>query len=261
MNDVSVASESEPPRWSPARWLVMVLLFVGLQAGLLFWVGDAKPPAQGRSVAVPMLNLAGHVSDERLVLSDPTLFALPHRQGFSGAAWLTAPRQVFEPFAWSDSPDFLELPAAQLASEFKNFIASTDFDSPQAPTPPAPALTAPDVGDLNTLPRVSSFQISGDLARRTLLSPPAVQAWTNAEMLTNTLIQLLVDAEGNPVSATLLTSCGLKAADLFALAQARKTRFAPLPDSHPATDLSWGELRFEWFIIPPVTNGLAAPTP
>jgi TonB family protein len=83
-------------------------------------------------------------------------------------------------------------------------------------------------------------------------------------LLTNTVVQMLVDANGLPVSVTLLASSGLKEADDYALAQARQTRFeAAAAETQPQAialrDLSWGQLVFNWHTLPQAPDASGQP--
>lgn len=120
------------------------------------------------------------------------------------------------------------------------------------------------------LPQKSSLRIEGGLAGRRLLTALDLPAWparTNSaaelDMLTNSVIQAVVDSEGKPVSVTLLipSGSGLQAADEYALAQARNFRFEPLPQAdgqsdapHSLAGLTWGTLIFEWCTRGAITN-------
>jgi hypothetical protein len=74
-------------------------------------------------------------------------------------------------------------------------------------------------------------------------------------MLTNTVIQVLVDAEGRPVSLTLLGGSGHGPADDLAMSLVTGFQFDPLQlaDPLPAArnpgallGLCWGQVVFEW---------------
>jgi len=76
---------------------------------------------------------------------------------------------------------------------------------------------------------------------------------------------VLVDAGGYVVSAVLLGSCGLSAADLQAVELARAARFEPLPDgdrerlAHPLANLARGKMIFQWHTIAPAAETPANP--
>jgi TonB family protein len=62
------------------------------------------------------------------------------------------------------------------------------------------------------------------------------------------VVQVLVDPSGDVASTALLESSGFKDADDKALELARAARFAP------SSQLTLGELIFNWHTVPPV-NG------
>ena len=72
------------------------------------------------------------------------------------------------------------------------------------------------------------MRLEGDLAQRRLLAPLDLRSWTSRDILTNSVVRLLVDAEGLPLSVTLLSGSGAQEADQHALDQAKAARFEPL---------------------------------
>ena len=95
------AAPAEPRPWSLRRWWGLVALIFVVQLGLIFWLGNRnpirpRPPARGANAS----SLPRTASAELLALDDPTLFTLPHPQGFSGPAWRSAPQPEFRPFEW-----------------------------------------------------------------------------------------------------------------------------------------------------------------
>jgi hypothetical protein len=254
------------PRWSRARWLSLLALAFGAQLGIILWLGE-RDAVRTRPVAVaPTLSLgpANAGSAELLALLDPTLFALPHRQGFSGEAWLRAPPQPYRPFAWSEPPRWLPLPLEQLGATFNRFTATNQLGDSQGPTPPEPQLLLPESVEPAVFPTHSTLRLAGGLARRRLLKPLELPSWPDTDILTNSVVQLVVDAEGQPVFATLLRpGSGCVEADQHALRQARAARFqaaansAAEPATNPLLGLTWGELIFQWHTLPmPQTNAV-----
>jgi len=129
--------------------------------------------------------------------------------------------------------------------------------SRQFETKPRPDLLPPVVAEIVVARRTNStLRVAGDLVNRRLLNPPQLQSWPALDLLTNTVVQVLVNAEGNVFSSTLLTLSGSKEADQNALDVARAARFEPLRRSSPA--LTIGALIFEWHTAP-LANAAANP--
>jgi hypothetical protein len=103
------------------------------------------------------------------------------------------------------------------------------------------------------------------LAERRLLASPDLPPWPSREVLTNSVVTLWVDANGQPVSAPTLfpPGSGSADADQCALQEARRARFEPLNTADPTdpmAGLTWGQLIFEWRTLPlPATNNAAEP--
>jgi len=74
-------------------------------------------------------------------------------------------------------------------------------------------------------------------------------------LLTNTVIQLVIDAQGNPFSAVILEKSGSDGADQEALTNfAKAVRFAPPEPAAlgtvPRDNMISGKLVFEWQTMP-----------
>ena len=250
------AALAQPRPWSRRRWWELVGLVFVVQLGLIFWLSDRAPIRVRPPAAAPTLLLAGNSSAEVLALKDPTLFALPHRQGFSGLAWLGITTQNFPAFEWTEKPRFLPLPPRQLGKDFNRFTETNNFPSLQTSPMPRPELMLPELSRTAIASAQSKLRIEGKLTGWQLIAPPAVPSWRHPDLLTNSIVQVVIDAEGKPVSVTLLTSSGLKSADDLALERARGMRFESLRRSgverprEPGTRLTWGKLIFEWCTLP-----------
>lgn len=153
----------------------------------------------------------------------------------------------------------------KLGVDFENFIAT---NQPQGlPTIAQPELTLklPAVEESSPLPDRSRLHLEGALAGRRLLVSPELPSWPSAEILTNSVVQVLVDLDGNPYTATLLAKSGSAEADQHAVREARHARFEPLSLADPAkplAGLAWGQLIFEWHTLAlPATNSTAESLP
>ncbi len=114
----------------------------------------------------------------------------------------------------------------------------------------------------------SALRIQGELARRRLLAPLDLPPQTNNDVLGDSVVQVLVDADGNVLSATLLPpGSGLATADKDALNFAKSARFEPLNREGPAssvnsgTNLTLGDMVFQWQTMPPPVTNSTATTP
>ena len=241
---------------------MIVLLVFALQLGLILLLSDRTPLSVRSSGSELMLRLARPGSSAVLALEDPTLFVLPHLQGFSGPAWMTIPARPARSFSWSEEPHLLPLNTTEFGVAFNRFLATNDFNALQALASPSPELVLPKILPLVVSSGSSALRIEGELAQRRLLRPLVLPSWPHSDLLTNTVVQIIVDADGRPRSKALLSSSGYPAADQQALQQAGAARFNPLDESGPATplgQLTWGRLIFEWHTVSmPSTNGSPA---
>ena len=258
-------SSDERERWPAHFWWGVAGLVLAAQVALIFWLGDQGPTRPGSSPAPFTWQVAGRVSNELLALNDPTLFALPHRESFSGPAWLTITNMGAAPFVWSEPSQWLRPPVEQLGGVFHSFLATNQVIASEAPAEIEPELRFPEIPAAAGFTSGTTFQILGDLDESELLTPFALNSWTNADLLTNSVVQALVNAAGQPISVTLLANSGSSEADRFALKQAELARFAPLrPDraapGNPVARLRWVQILFNWHTVPAgITNRPAGP--
>ncbi|MCU0783976.1 MAG: energy transducer TonB [Verrucomicrobia bacterium] len=263
MNSVQMKSRtheattlSSDASWSRRRWWTLIVLVFAAHVGLIFALGDRKPVTPRPPAPSPTLRLAAE-SDELLAFNDPTLFALPHRRSFSGLAWLRIPEVKFQPFRWTEPPRLLALPVEKLGATFAQFMQTNLLAWFEFEIKPAPELTLPDVPEAGPMIAArSTLRIAGGLANRRLLNPPKLESWAASDLLTNSVVQVLVNADGNVISSTLLARSGSPKADQFSLDLARMARFEPLRNG--AAKLSVGAMIFEWHTVPetnkPATN-------
>jgi hypothetical protein len=255
-----------PTAWSRGRWWQLIAIVFVAQVAAIFWFSDYSPARGRRGKPAPVLELAGGGATEFLALEDPTLLVLPHEQGFAGLAWLRPWRPAFPAFTWAEEPQFLAPDFSHLGATFSRFVETNAFNTVQVPGRLTPDWTAPPIRLLSPLRDRSTLLITGDLARRRLMTAPELRPWpsTNtagADLLTNTVVQMVVDRAGRPVSLSLLASSLSPDADEFALAQARVLRFAPMETATPPTNalpsagLTWGKLVFEWQTVPATRQG------
>lgn len=258
-------SSDERERWPASLWWSVVGCVLAFQLGLIFWLGDQGPLRPASAPAPFTWQVAGKVSNELLALNDPTLFALPHRESFSGPAWLTTTNMGAAPFVWSEPSQWLRPPVEQLGGVFHSFLATNQIVASEAPAEMEPELGFPEIPAAVGSTSGTTVQILGDLNERELLTPIALNSWTNADLLTNSIVQALVNAAGQPVSVTLLANSGSGEADRFALKQAELARFAPLRTEgttrgNLVARLRWVQILFNWHTVPTgITNRPSGP--
>jgi len=250
--------------WSARRWVALVVLILLVQLGFIFWLGERKTVTPRTPRPAPAFRMAGESSAEWLELTDPTLFALPNGRSFSGRAWLSPYSPPYAGFRWDEEPRWLALPAEQLGAAFSRLVeTNTTTEWLRTPVPEPRFASLLTTRQPISVP--STVHVHGDLAQRRLVSRLTLPAWpgrpsgpNETDLLTNTVVQVVVDSEGRPVSATLLKSSGLKAADDFALRQAPGLRFEPTAQrgasqgknvSSILGGLTWGQLVFQWQTI------------
>ena len=255
---MSLSGQAESQRWPASRWWSIVALVLAAQLGFIFWLSDRTPLRPRQAAPAPTLRLVGENAAGILELSDPTLFAVPHRRGFAGLAWLGIPRREFEGFSYSNPPEWLALSPSGLGADFNHFIQTNVFSVSRLPPNPESEAAQPDPVPLPPGRERSELRMEQGLVQRRLLTRVDLPSWPCAELLGDSVVEMAVDATGRPVSPTLLQTNGLREADLEALARARSLRFAPLSSAgshsmNSLTNLTWGTLVFEWHTLP-VTN-------
>jgi hypothetical protein len=252
------AAAIETSRWTWRRWCLLIVLTFCAQLALIAWLGDKSPARIRRSLPAPPLAMVRNPSSELIALTDPTLFALPHQQGFSGPAWMKIPSVPTRSFELAEEPQWLALPVEQLGKMPDAFretnrtdVLTTTFASFEPePTTPEFVFTA-------SFHDKSELLLGEELTKRQLKTVPKLPSWPHSDILTNTVVKLFVNSDGLPASpAVLLSSSGLKAADDYALAQANATQFEPTLNEGPGrtksplANLTWGTMIFEWQTLP-----------
>jgi hypothetical protein len=263
---------SDSLSWSRSRWWVAVLFVTVVQAGLIFGLSDRKPivPRQpGFFATVHLVTEAppGSAIGEWLSLEDPTLLALPDPRGFSGSAWMTVPTLLHQAQDWTEPPRWLALPVAGLGATFAEFVRTNSLGPRLLADKPQPPLSEVALSRL-PLPATSTIRLEGDLAGREVLTLLEVPSISHTDILTNTVVQVVVDSRGFVFSPpVVIGASGSKTADQRALELLKSIRFKPVAPirSDAARDpsaLTWGKIIFQWRTLElPATNRPAAGLP
>jgi hypothetical protein len=253
------SEQAQEARWPRKRWWVLLAGAFATQLALIFWLGGPQRVRVPREDSAPVLQLTSPTSSGLLAFADPTLFALPHQEGFSGLAWLTITEPDLHPFRWDETPGFLALNPATLGEGFRNYMSTNQPGSLPEMAHPELKFKIPEVLPSTPLVTASTLRLSGELAGRHLLVAPELRPWPSTEILSNSVVQLLVGADGRPISQILLKPGSASTeADQYALRSAAKVRFESINGADPLNPLAaiaLGQMIFEWQTVPqPDTN-------
>jgi TonB family protein len=204
-------------------WLGVVLGLVGLQAGLIAWLSDRSEWVTTERPATMAVRL-DRVSPT-VPIADPTLLALPSGAGFAGSAWRQASRPRYESRGWSEGPAWLGAREAPLGRSLLE-TRRPEIGRGLTAEKPVPDLVRREVRPVR-LPERTLVRLEGELARLEPMTALTAAALTHSNILTETVVELTVHPDGQVLSAIVLKSAGLRAADERALELARAMRFVP----------------------------------
>lgn len=238
--------------WSGRRWWGAVLGLLGLQLGLLCWLGGRQPIRPRPATGAPQWQFAGPAAAEWLALQDPTLFVHGHARGFAGAGWMQVAVPAYQPLEPVEAPHWLALESQPLGQILRQYVQAHPAGARFWLSRPEPPLVGAEADTPPASIARSALRVTGGLIGRRMASAPPLPGWEQGDLLTNSVVRVLVDAAGQVVSPVLLASSGRAEADALALAVARALHFEPLPqDTARSKDvLCSGELVFEWQTLP-----------
>lgn len=255
----------EKSGWSWQRWVVATALILAVQVGAILALGErdfSSPRPQPAIITMAMRTAPPGVWSG---LNDPTLFALPHREGFSGHAWVRFPTNEPVHTEWSAPANPLTLATQYLGRVLGEYVRTNSFEPPDWLASPPAGLVWPEVEPPSPALASSTVTLEGDLTGRPLVGALSLPVWTNSVALTNSVVRLVVDAQGRPFSILLVRpGSGSEAADARALELAKSARFAPLHKNGTgrtdgsADGLSFGSMIFQWYTVPG-TNAVVRP--
>lgn len=261
------ASIPEQDSWGRGRWVSSVIFVFTLQLLFLWLFSSHSVPVVRQAPNVTALSLttdpaAVRELADKIGLNDPTLFALASMQGFSGDAWLKTTPMEHQLIDWNDGERWLSPSMASFGADFEEYVRNNAITHRQPPEKPAP-----DMGEIADeippIPKASWISMTGELNQRQLMTPLQPPALPGSDILANTVVRLVVDAEGQTISAVFFSTNGFPAADGKALELARSARFKPLKstDSERSADMSWGLMVFHWKTLPLVSTNQTAANP
>ena len=237
-------------QWVASIFLLQVILVLVFSSRTPLSVAPANQRGRVRLLPEPV---TPSDLESQVWVDDPAEVALVSVRGFSGPTWRRLPRLEGGSRYWADPPQWLTQDPNRLAAA-KSLSTSQPVPSPLAAVPlPEPFAGAAATPKPST-PLPSAARVEGELARRKRIDAPELPSWTHHDVLAPTTVELMVDRDGGVLAATLLTRSGLPAADEHALALARAARFEPVASEPGAPLLTWGQLVFQWQVLPPGTN-------
>lgn len=258
-------AKDRPRSWSFWIWGFVFLFLAHVLA--VFWLADRRNISPLWPQPRAFLYLGGDAAQDQRMAEltsgrDPTLFALPHPESFSGGAWLKFQPERPKLTNGAAPPEWLPLPVAQLGTALDEYVATN-----RPSTGPLLASLRRRVNPEVRLPDEpvvarSTVQVEGRLQQRGLVFVPPLPDVPHPDVLANTVVTVSVNGDGRVESAALVREAGSKPAESNALALARSFEFSPLPirDARvrAAAPPAIGRLVFTWRLVPP-THAAAAP--
>ncbi|HVY72424.1 MAG TPA: hypothetical protein VHH73_20985 [Verrucomicrobiae bacterium] len=243
-----------PSHWSPRRWITAIGLLIAVHVAVPMMLrGPATQMARettGLTIRASGINPGRPVSEtERW--NDPTLLALPHLNDFSGPAWLRPKPLNYQFNDWSEPARWLAADPARLGMVDRDLPVANSARLPELVNV-RPETSVPATAGLK-LPGGSTLRIEGGLVPSDLAEPLELPDLTATNLMTNSVVQVLVNAGGQVLTARLLAAPTSRtvdqiAADARALDLARTAQFTPAPG--PATKPRSGRLIFRWATRP-----------
>ncbi|MBI3875274.1 MAG: hypothetical protein HY300_04815 [Verrucomicrobia bacterium] len=249
-------------RWSRNRWCVAVVFLFILQLVLVVMLAGPLPGAavfreRGVTARIVLGAQANQQLLDSLGLADPALFVRVSRSGFSGAAWLNVSQQEYRLQEWTEPVPWMDRSTAHLGGAFQQF-ARTNRPPAVAIADKPVELPVASVAGASSAGNESSFRVEGPLRARPLVQTARPRSFTNNDVLADTVVQVLVNSDGQIFSPRLLTASVVKdpvqrAADQYALDLTREFRFQPLPKSAAPNSMTDGTLVFHWNTLAPAS--------
>ncbi|HEY3853975.1 MAG TPA: hypothetical protein VGO67_06250 [Verrucomicrobiae bacterium] len=236
--------------WTNGRFIMVVAALFALQVGLIALFGARTTEPTAAPVPVTRFRATrAEMSQQQLMymffVSDPTVFPLPGKHGFSGRAWMNQPPEQYQSSNLLESPILLALDTSKLGAG-SNFLNDTKTAAPlaiaqmQYPQVEAlPVFLSPQI-----MPTQTVFRIEGELKNRLIGPLPPLRAWPSSgtKLLTKTVVQIAVNQTGDILTARLQSRSGSPDADADAVAKAWALRFRPSTDP----TVQWAEAVFQW---------------
>ena len=240
---------ADSARWSPARWLAVIVAVFAAQVGAVFLMSatpDLTPPALGPS---PKFALSLRTVPGAAGVAEPAAFAMANRNDFSKSAWLTRPPAEHQLSDWTENAGWWTYPTNRLTRDFQSMVKSAAITRPAARELPPQPIRAPETDDTELALLNSSVKPDALLAARGLMAPILAPEIETNDVLPPTRVQVALNQDGLVLSALVVAASGNTQADATALRLAATAQFAPARPKGSPTQV--GELAFNWITVPP----------
>lgn len=255
-----MTASADSVSWSRTRWILTIIVVVGVQMCLIQGFSKHEQKQRFRPPA-PRLSLPETTDKQLQALMDPTLLALGGPQGFS-SMWMEVTNLPPVETDWEEPPRWMQMDASKLGQLFLNFeqanVAAKRSPALKLDPQPHPMDRRAAVSPLH---KQSTLRALGHLTSRSPTEFPELRSWQSPELLTSSVVQVVVDRRGIVLSATVLKSSGLKEADKAAVEHARKLRFAPVANNTSTSSQTLGQLAFQWHTLPVAPSAGTSETP
>lgn len=257
-------------RWPGRRWIALVAIVFLCHVLLLFLASEGGVPKRRPEPSPTPIRLVDRADSritELLNLHDPALFAFCHPHNFSGTAWFKQRTIQYRMTNVTEPARGLALQPVGLGGNFSTYVAR-EMARPVHISQKAPPVVAP-ISVAPATDFASRLVMEGAVQKRTPVTPVTLPVQVHDNVLSNSVVRVIVDEAGQTISAVLLAGCGLPRADDMALQIAKAIRYhrvtqQPLEGAPPSLVGSgrWdmGNLIFDWATVPPPSTNAPSAT-
>ncbi|MDX1952504.1 MAG: energy transducer TonB [Verrucomicrobiota bacterium] len=233
----------------PLRNSILLILLIQLVLVWVFSEPEDSQSSRGKEISTVYHMPPTGTAVSSSLLEAPLVFAAPHPQGFSGAAWMKLPAIKAPVRAATNNMQFTSYREAGHGS-ISVVFPGNDLLPPARSAMPMVSWS-PEVPD--STPK-SILTIHSAFAPR-LRTVPELPPQVHTDVLSNSVVQVGLDPRGRVVSSRILVGSGSRQADLDALRIARQLSYTPSAEH----ELQWGELTFQWASLPSLPTNSPAP--
>ncbi len=253
MNDTTLNPSQEG--WSKQRWWITILFVFALHIGAVFGLNARVSPTQFS--LPPKLNFSmitsGAVYGTNAVTdpwSSPTLLVLPSAEGFSAKTWITLPAPPHQFAVWDEPIRFLRRDTNWVSRSALEMVPIAGRRVSESPDRAPPTVAEPAEAE-PLLPTQSTVRVSGGLESRQLVKSIEPLRVAHNDVLSNTVIEVMVNSAGYILGAEVTASSGVKSVDQWAVRLLDAARFNSLPRGSAN---AFGRITFQWATVDPAAT-------